>query len=203
MPRHMLFPTLIYETGLTGARALNPALIREALSLAEEDSAGRHWSSRHYPGGYTSYAALDDLDRRSPTFAALRAAIEAHLGPFCRSAGFAVRPKALRLNGLWVNVLESGGTHSGHIHPLSVVSGTYYVQVPRGAGGIRFEDPRLPLMMAAPPRRASAPAARQTSWTLKPRAGQLVMWESWLRHEVLAGRHDRPRISVSFNVGWA
>ena len=66
------------------------------------------------------------------------------------------------------------------------------MEVPSGSGDIRFEDPRLPLMMAAPPREAAFV-------TLEPRAGLLLLWESWLRHEVLAGKAKRERLSISFN----
>jgi uncharacterized protein (TIGR02466 family) len=64
--------------------------------------------------------------------------------------------------------------------------------VPKGSGAIRFEDPRLPLMMAAP-------ARAETFVTVAPRAGALLMWESWLRHEVLAGAGRGERLSISFN----
>src|SRR3546814_20022214 len=65
--------------------------------------------------------------------------------------------KRLKLDSLWINVLEPGGTHSGHIHPHSVVSGTIYVAVPPGSGALKLEDPRLPMLMAAPGRHDDAP----------------------------------------------
>ena len=37
-----------------------------------------------------------------------------------------------------------------------MVSGTYYVTAPPGAGAIKFEDPRLGLMMAAPAKKENA-----------------------------------------------
>lgn len=205
MPRHRLFQTLLYETTLGpefGPRQTS-ALAREALALARDDAAGRLWSAANFPGGYTSYASLNDLPSRSPVFAALAEAIGGRIGAFCRAAGMQVRASALRLDSLWVNVLHAGGGHSGHIHPLSVVSGTYFAAMPKGAGGLRFEDPRLSLMMAAPPRRPAAPRAQQSFVTIPARAGTLLMWESWLRHEVPPHRGTRPRISVSFNIGWA
>lgn len=45
----------------------------------------------------------------------------------------------------------SGVTHSLHLHPNSVVSGTYYVATPRGCAGLKFEDPRMSRFMASPP----------------------------------------------------
>ena len=60
-------------------------------------------------------------------------------------------------------------------------------------GSIRFEDPRLPLMMAAPTR-------PDTFMTIDPVPGMLLLWESWLRHEVLAGSGKGERLSISFNL---
>ena len=88
--------------------------------------------------------------------------------------------------------LRGSGHHSGHIHPHSILSGTLYVEVPKGSGAIRFEDPRLPLMMAAPPR-------GDTFVTVEPKPGLLLLWESWLRHEVLPGTGRAERLSISFN----
>ena len=104
-----------------------------------------------------------------------------------------------KLDSLWVNLLKGGGQHSGHIHPHSIISGTYYVEAPKGSGAIRFEDPRLPLMMAAPMRRPDAPPDLVPFVTVDPAPGLLLLWESWLRHEVLAGTGKAERLSVSFN----
>jgi uncharacterized protein (TIGR02466 family) len=98
-----------------------------------------------------------------------------------------------------VNLLKTGGHHSGHVHPHSIISGTLYVEVPKGAGAIRFEDPRLPLMMAAPQRRRDADGELQPFVSIPPRAGLLLLWESWLRHEVLPGTGRGERLSISFN----
>jgi uncharacterized protein (TIGR02466 family) len=116
----------------------------------------------------------------------------------CNDSGvdFKLKP---RLDSLWVNLLKAGGHHSGHIHPHSIISGTFYVEVPAASGSIRFEDPRLPLMMAAPRRREDAPQELAPFVTVQPRAGLLLIWESWLRHEVLGGSGRGERLSISFN----
>jgi uncharacterized protein (TIGR02466 family) len=103
---------------------------------------------------------------------------------------------------MWVNVLEPGGFHAGHIHPHCVISGTYYARVPDGASALKFEDPRLPLMMAAPPRRDDAPEEFKQFVYFAPKEGEVLMWESWLRHEVVRCMAKEPRISVSFNYKW-
>jgi uncharacterized protein (TIGR02466 family) len=160
----------------------------------------RNW--RPPAGGYTSYASLDDLPRRATIFEALKRKLDRHAAAFAKDLAFDLAGGRLRLDSLWVNVLKPGAAHSGHIHPHSVISGTLYVATPKGASALKLEDPRLPLMMAAPPRRADAPEERQAFVYLQPAPGTLYLWESWLRHEVPANRARTPRISVSFNYGW-
>jgi uncharacterized protein (TIGR02466 family) len=36
----------------------------------------------------------------------------------------------------------------------------------------------------------------------KAEAGKLILFESWLRHEVSANQSDEERISISFNYDW-
>ena len=111
--------------------------------------------------------------------------------------------KKLKLNALWINILPEGGTHASHIHPHSVISGTTYVAMPEGTSALKLEDPRLPFMMMAPLRRKDAAQELQTFIYLKPSVGEVLMWESWLRHEVPMNMAEEERISVSFNYSYA
>ena len=197
MPTRPLFPTLLYEAEL-GDEQLLDALAHSIRSLAEGDDAGRRWSRDHGYAGYTSYASLNDLPRRDPDFADLAKLLTRHAVKFAGECAFELARKP-RLDSLWVNLLKGGGHHSAHIHPHSIISGTLYVEVPKGAGAIRFEDPRLPLMMAAPTRQKDAPEAMRPFVTVEPRRGLLLLWESWLRHEVLPGTGRGERLSISFN----
>jgi uncharacterized protein (TIGR02466 family) len=185
-----LFVTKLYEAEPAG-QALLAQLAHSIRTLAQDDSAGRRWSKEHRYAGYTSYASLNDLPRRDPALGDLARLLTRHATTFAQECGFDLR-RTPKLDSMWVNLLKAGGHHSGHIHPHSLISGTFYVEVPAGAGAIRFEDPRLPLMMAAPPRADNFIA-------IGPRPGLLLMWESWLRHEVLSGTGRGDRLSVSFN----
>lgn len=201
-----LFATPVYEATLAQARdfaAFNAELEEACLMLAREDRAGRAWCKAHGYGGYTSYASLDDLPARATVFGELKRRLDRHVAAFAQACAFDLGPRGrLKLDSLWVNLLKTGAAHSGHVHPHSVVSGTVYVATPPGAGRLRLEDPRAPLMMAAPPRRADAPEDRRTFVTLTPQPGTLYLWESWLRHEVTANGARAPRISLSFNYAW-
>ena len=151
MASRSLFATRFYA-GELAAPALVAELEDACRALAGEDRAGRRWSSEHCYRGYTSYASLNDLPTRDPRFADLVRHLNRHVAAFAAECAFELGGRRLRLDSLWVNVLKPGGAHSGHIHPHSAVSGTVYVTVPPGSGALKLEDPRLPMMMAAPRR---------------------------------------------------
>lgn len=204
MPAHSFFPTRIHAAALPHGRAavLNAQLLRECRQLQQDDIAGRRWSRGNYPGGFTSYASAHHMHRHSPTFARLERWIDGHARRFGRELEFDMGDRQLAMTDCWVNVMPRGVTHSLHLHPLSVFSGTYYVQVPARSPGLKFEDPRLDRYMGAPPRKAGA-ALRNRNWIVMPAApGGLLLFESWLRHEVVANPARSERISISFNYGW-
>jgi len=197
MPIRSLFATQLYQAEIED-RALLSDLAHSIRTFAVDDKAGRSWSRDKGYKGYTSYASLNDLPRRDPAFADLQRLLLRHASEFAGELAFDLGRKP-RLDSLWVNLLKPGGHHSAHIHPHSILSGTLYVEVPAKSGGIRFEDPRLPMMMASPVRRDDAPEELRPFVAVAPTAGLLLMWESWLRHEVLPGQAKADRLSISFN----
>lgn len=198
MPISRHFVTDIYRESIGNAE-LNADLTDAARMLAKEDRAGRAWCRENGYQGYTSYASLDDLPQRATCFDQLVRLLKPHAEAFAAQLQMDLRGKRLKLDNIWVNVLEPGGSHTGHIHPHCIVSGTYYVRVPDGASSLKFEDPRLPMMMAAPAPREGADEPYRRFVYLAPKAGDLLLWESWLRHEVPPNRATSSRISVSFN----
>jgi uncharacterized protein (TIGR02466 family) len=204
MGTQALFPTLVYQARLRpqGWRPLNARLLRECRQLRADDAAGRRWSARNYPGGYTSYSSAHRMQRLSPTFAALVREVDRHVARFARALEFDLAAGALAMTDCWVNIMGRGAVHGLHLHPLSTISGTYYVATPAGAPGLKLEDPRLERFMAAPPRARTARRSNRSWVTLRARAGWLVLFESWLRHEVAPNRRLAERVSISFNYSW-
>lgn len=196
-----LFVTRLYCAQLDG---LAPGeLEASCMAIAEEDEAGHAWCEEKGFPGYTSYASLTDLPWRMPIFADLVKALDAHVAEFAKDLAFNLDGRPLVLEDIWINVLPPGGIHTGHLHPHSVISGTTYVAVPEGAAAIRFEDPRHAMMMAAPPRDEEAREEMQSFVYIAPRPGDVLLWESWLRHEVPMNMSEEDnRISVSFNYAW-
>ena len=198
MPIHQLFPTPVYQGDIADPELIAD-LAHSARMLATDDRAGRRWCRENGYPGYTSYASLDDLPSRDPAFQQLAKRLMPHVRAFAEAAHMDLGGRKPRLDSLWVNILKPGGGHTGHIHPHSIISGTVYVEVPDGAGALKVEDPRLPLLMAAPGRTPDAPRETGPFVYLQPAPGTVLLWESWLRHEVPQGRSKADRISVSFN----
>ena len=199
-----LFVTRLYHAPLSdlGKPVDQDELDASCLSIAEDDEAGQDWSAENGFPGYTSYASLTDLPWRFPIFADVVKALDAHVAAFAADLNFDLDGRKLVLEDLWINILPEGGFHAAHIHPHSVISGTTYVSMPEGASALKLEDPRHAMMMASPPRRKDAPEELQPFVYVKPDVGDVLLWESWLRHEVPMNMAEEERISVSFNYRW-
>lgn len=194
-----VFATRIYSAPLqrSGLNAFNRRLLRECEQLRHDDVAGRRWSRRGYPGGYTSYGSLSRLHEISPAFAELERRLRRHVRAYVQALGLDLADRSLAMTDCWINIMGRHTVHGLHLHPLSTISGTYYVRMPRGAPAIKFEDPRLDRFMASPPRPAGS---TWLSWPV--RSGDVVLFESWLRHEVPPNPTPSERVSVSFNYNW-
>ncbi|MGQ3356962.1 MAG: TIGR02466 family protein [Phreatobacter sp.] len=197
-----LFVTRLYRGEIGHDDGLLPEIDQACRSLAVDDTAGIRWCRKNGYPGYTSYASLDDLPWRFPVFKALARQLDRHVAAFARDLALDLGGRKLVLDSLWVNVLPEGGAHASHIHPHSVISGTLYVAMPKGAAALKLEDPRSGRMMAHPPRKSAAARELQTFVSVATSRGDVLLWESFVRHEVPMNRSAEERISVSFNYRW-
>jgi uncharacterized protein (TIGR02466 family) len=199
------FSTRIYRADLReyGDEIDQDELKATCLSTAYDDEAGQKWSEDNNFSGYTSYASLNDLDWRYSIFKDLINILNKHVETFVKDLEFDLNDKKIKLDSLWINILPFGGIHTSHLHPHSVISGTTYISMPKGTSAIKFEDPRLAIMMAAPARKENARPELKNFIYMEPKLGEVLLWESWLRHEVQMNMADEERISVSFNYNWS
>ena len=199
----LLFSTPLYHASLSGSGNFNmDELEKSCWSIAQDDEAGQKWCDENNYPGYTSYASLSDLTWRSPFFEELKHLLDLHVKTFVEELDFDLEGRNLKLEDLWINILPEGGNHSAHIHPNSVISGTTYISMPSGSSAIKFEDPRHSMMMAAPSRIKDAKEYLKPFIYVNPSVGDVLLWESWLRHEVPANNSSEERISISFNYSW-
>ena len=199
-----LFPTSIHLKNLTrgNLQKFNASLLEDCRQVQRTDIAWQKWSKKNYYGGFTSYASMNQLHLFSNTFGQLKRNLDLHVAEFVKNLDFDLPKNSLKLSTIWLNIMPPGVTHSMHIHPLSVISGTYYVQTPHDCSVLKFEDPRLQFMMGSPPKKKSARPENKNFYSLSPKSGQVVLFESWLRHEVPANPSKAERISISFNYDW-
>lgn len=192
-----LFPTLLCRGALPRAEALNRALLKDIAELSAIDKVGQGWSKENYRGGYTSYASLSDLQHRTPAMMQFAEAMQKEVDRFAKALKWDLQGQRLVMNSCWMNVMPEHTYHTLHLHPHSVLSGTYYVQTPKGSIGLKLEDPRMPMYMNAPVRTDAGKNALY--YEVPPKAGNFVLFESWLRHEVPPNRSQKPRVSLGFN----
>lgn len=199
-----LFVTRIYRATLNeyGDAIDAKELEASCFSIAEDDEAGQQWCEDNDFPGYTSYASLTDLGWRFPIFEDLVKVLDKHVAAFVKDLEFDLDGKEIVLDNIWINILPQGGIHTSHIHPHSVISGTTYVAMPEGASAIKFEDPRSQMMMAAPTRIAKARPELRSFTYVAPEISDVLLWESFLRHEVPMNMAEEERMSVSFNYAW-
>ena len=199
----LLFSTPLYHASLSESGPFDLGeLEKSCWSIAQDDEAGQKWCDENNYPGYTSYASLSDLTWRSPFFEELKHLLDLHVKTFVEELDFDLEGRNLKLEDLWINILPEGGNHSAHIHPNSVISGTTYISMPSGSSAIKFEDPRHSMMMAAPSRIKDAKEYLKPFIYVNPSVGDVLLWESWLRHEVPANNSSEERISISFNYSW-
>ena len=89
---------------------------------------------------------------------------------------------------IWTSIHSNGSSHDAHHHYKSALSGAFYVTTPENSGSIVFYDPR-----------GSLPPFGKTLRII-PSPGKLVIFPSWVVHNVQPTLSKLPRISISFNL---
>ena len=111
--------------------------------------------------------------------------------------GHAPRTFDWRLDA-WANVNRAGDFNQMHTHPGSTWSGVYYVDT-----GVDAAAEAAPLHIFDPCQgRANTflPGLAPSSFTVRPVAGEMVIFPSYLAHMVFPHQGPRPRISIAFNM---
>jgi uncharacterized protein (TIGR02466 family) len=191
---HKVFETSIYQSRI---KFDLKDLLSECHAIQKADKSGQAWSAENYADGYTSYGSWDQLHRLSSTFENLEKQLAQHVFKFAKQLGYDVKKNELSINSLWLNIMPKGAQHTAHIHPNSVISGTFYVDTTDKSSSIKFEDPRMGFFMNAPKLQPKKQLSR--FHIIQPKSGDVVLFESWLRHEVPRNQTNKPRVSISFN----
>ena len=100
---------------------------------------------------------------------------------------------------IFASEMHKGDSHSRHAHPNSTLSGVFYLDMPQGSSDIVFYDPR-PFRDVKSLPRTEENIINASAAICSPENGMLLIWESWLNHEVLANQSETGRITLVFNA---
>ena len=138
-----------------------------------------------------SFAAAYLALSTSTEFKSLQHMFASYTTGFLQSIGKEEPPRTQPIF-CWATVAAGGNYHLSHTHPENMLSGVYYSRIPAHAGTIIFDDPRGPRWPF------------EGRYIHTPSAGEIVLFPSWLVHQVTPTQGDERRISWSCNVpgGW-
>ena len=189
-----LFPIPLFRYRVDDA-TLNDRLSKEIAQRRKAESGMANgnrqgWQSEHdffarQESGHVSLARL---------FAQVMKATIQSIDPAADFASFNVT-----MNG-WVNVNPPGGYNGPHQHTNAVLSGVYYVDVPRGrsekGGAIEFLSPH-PVRLLGGLLKAEMFAERMR---YQPKAGDLLIFPGSLPHWVHPNDSGKSRVTIAFNA---
>ena len=183
------FPSLVWRFRLPDedAAAINELVIRKGEELAG------HLKDEHDETFMQTHQKL----HRDPDMAPLSRHIIAASSAVMQMLALEQHP--YEITGLWVNIGRPGATHKRHRHNNNFLSGTYYAHAPAGANAIAFFDPRTEQGLLCPqPARLTQHNAGKVTLSVEP--GELLLWQSWFRHEVPPNDSGEDRYTASFNL---
>ena len=193
----MAFASPVLRFQIPNSEALNATLVEESLAMREQ-SAGMKRSNRQ---GW--HSDTDLMERTEPGLSKLASIIR----NCTNSASKAIAPQfdaskhKLVASG-WININPQHGYNVPHRHIGAGWSGCYYVTVPKAddgpSGSIEFVSP------VVVPRELKVFNATcyKDNLTMKPKAGDLLMFPSYLMHWVYPNEIDEERITIAFNANY-
>lgn len=152
-------------------------------------------SLEDYGAGGDSMASIPD----GPGLHSFKEVVLKNARLFLENCGYDVDKYNLYVDNIWLNEMVSGSYHVMHSHYGKVVSGCFYVDVPKNSGGVVFTGP-LSRIDKSNIKVKNYTIFNSGEWTVNPEPGSMLMWESYLIHEVPKTSFNGIRRSIAFDV---
>jgi len=96
----------------------------------------------------------------------------------------------------WIQDYSYKEAHGRHVHGSELLSGVYYIRAENNPGNIRFFNPNpYPEVY-----QYTIPTDNILRYEVKPQKGMVILFPSWLSHEVLSSKNKNCiRTCLSFN----
>jgi uncharacterized protein (TIGR02466 family) len=194
----LAFATPVITDRMDDAEAINAALEPLILARRQADKG----IARSNIGGWHSDTQLLRWagDQVRPVVARMVELADAHI------IDVQARPGQRRgwMLEAWANVNETGAANAPHSHAASFWSAVYYVRIDAGEGGeggeLVLDDPRMPMIEMHAPFLHFRDTGGERQIRLRPEAGQILLFPSWLVHSVTPLQGDGLRISIAVNL---
>ena len=184
------FPTLIYIKDLPNAVELNQYLEQQIVKWSQADPKG------HKRTNVKGWHSTTDMNQKEE-YNVLTKELFAMQDEIYKKEYLSPKPV---LGNMCANVNYPGGYNRPHLHPNSLFSGVYWIKTPMKSGNLMLYDPRPGVQMVMPNRKDDQlPPELWREVHYEPMAGRIIMFPSWLWHEVRTNESNDTRISVSFN----
>ena len=106
----------------------------------------------------------------------------------------------VKLSNLWININGYKDFNRRHTHQNSIFSGVFYVKSPDKSSMLRFFHPSADFMVRDWNVDLKCNMYTSSIWEILPEEGKLLLFPSWLEHEVDQNLSQEKRISISFNL---
>jgi uncharacterized protein (TIGR02466 family) len=169
---------------------INPNLIKEECYKEQLNSKGRIKSNVF---GWQS----DDIfiDQKRPHISNLLTQIQLIIPEVSKDYGVITN---IELTNSWININPKNSSNRAHIHPQAVLSGVYYVSANEHSGNIEFyNDAKIDMINQTFLDVNNKNTCSCVSY--KPITNRIIVFPSWLLHNVDINNSLEDRISISFN----
>ncbi|MEO0768283.1 MAG: TIGR02466 family protein [Cyanobacteria bacterium J06649_4] len=188
------FPTAIWHFDIEDGDSLNSTLLREIYRIQQNEPQSL---GRSAVFGWHSHNQLHKLD----TFQTFTKLVIDNVLEIAQFQKINTEIHMSRIDQCWALVNSQYAHNTLHNHPNSIYSGVYYLKAPSKSGSLIFRDPREISHMW------KIPVDDNTIWTAQnveyePKEGRMIIFPSWLLHQVQPNLSTEDRVSISFNISF-
>ena len=133
-----------------------------------------------------------------PEFTELSQFIAGELVQFANQTGVFLPESNVYIKNMWINIYEKNCSTDVHVHPNSLFAGLYILKAPEGSSKEVFDSPAAEKMISVPVLEDNDFNMENVAYT--PEEGQVMLFNSNMRHRSLLHTLDEERITIEFTA---
>ena len=191
---HKLFPTPVFQFKIKNYKDLNNELSQYVYDLKKNDEKGiqrsnvNGWHSKNF-----------QIEKGNIPYNFIKTIHEYVKEVIVDGFGWKYVPDKIGVTEIWAIINKKNTFNQPHNHPNSYLSAAYYVKAPNNSGNIHFYDSNEIKKFNKPPT-DNLTELSTTGFSIRPEEGHLLIFPSYMYHDVGKSLSDEDRIVVSFNV---